>query len=124
MIRPRWQKVIADLWGNRTRSILVVASIAVGLFALGVMATIYAVSLDDMQRGYAAVNPTMINQMKDRILELHRRGKTILLVEHNMDVVMDISQRIVVLDHGQKIAEGPPEAIRRDPRVIEAYFGR
>ena len=72
----------------------------------------------------AAVNPTMINQMKDRILELHRRGKTILLVEHNMDVVMDISQRIVVLDHGQKIAEGPPEAIRRDPRVIEAYFGR
>ncbi len=54
MIRPRWQKVIADLWGNRTRSILVVASIAVGLFALGVIATIYAVSLDDMRRGYAA----------------------------------------------------------------------
>jgi ABC-type branched-subunit amino acid transport system ATPase component len=72
----------------------------------------------------AAVNPTMINQMKDHILGLHRQGKTVLLVEHNMDVVMDISQRIVVLDHGQKIAEGPPEAIRRDARVIEAYFGR
>jgi branched-chain amino acid transport system ATP-binding protein len=72
----------------------------------------------------AAVNPTMINQMKDHILALHRQGKTVLLVEHNMDVVMDISRRIVVLDHGQKIAEGPPEAIRRDPRVIEAYFGR
>ena len=72
----------------------------------------------------AAVNPTMINQMKDHILGLHRQGKTVLLVEHNMDVVMDISQRIVVLDHGQKIAEGPPEAIRRDSRVIEAYFGR
>jgi ABC-type branched-subunit amino acid transport system ATPase component len=71
----------------------------------------------------AAVNPTMINQMKTRILALHRAGKTVLLVEHNMDVVMDISQRVVVLDHGQKIAEGPPEAIRRDPRVIEAYFG-
>lgn len=60
MRRPRWQKVLADLWGNRTRSLLVVASIAVGLFALGVMAAIYAVSLEDLQRGYAAVNPANI----------------------------------------------------------------
>ena len=72
----------------------------------------------------AAVNPTMINQMKDHILALHQQGKTVLLVEHNMEVVMDISQRVVVLDHGQKIAEGSPEAIRRDSQVIEAYFGR
>jgi ABC-type branched-subunit amino acid transport system ATPase component len=72
----------------------------------------------------AAVNPTMINQMKEHIRTLHGQGKTVLLVEHNMDVVMDISQRVVVLDHGQKIAEGPPESIRRDPQVIEAYFGR
>ena len=72
----------------------------------------------------AAVNPTMINEMKGHIRRLHREGKTVLLVEHNMDVVMDISERVIVLDHGQKIAEGSPEAIRRDAKVIEAYFGR
>ena len=60
MRRPRWRKVIADLWSNRTRSLLVVASIAVGLFALGVMATIYFVAMQDMQRGYAAANPANI----------------------------------------------------------------
>jgi len=72
----------------------------------------------------AAINPTMIRQMMEHIRELNRQGMTIVLVEHNMEVVMDVSQRVVVLDHGQKIAEGPPDVIRRDPNVIEAYFGR
>ena len=60
MRRPRFQKVLSDLWSNRMRSLLVVASIAVGLFALGVMTTIYMVALGDMQRGYAAANPANI----------------------------------------------------------------
>ncbi len=64
----------------------------------------------------------------DQLIELVRRinemGTSVLVIEHNMPVVMQLCKRIVVLDHGIKIAEGSPEAIRNDPQVIEAYLGR
>ena len=72
----------------------------------------------------AGVSTSMVDQMKENILKQHSKGKTFLVVEHNMGVVMDISQRIVVLDHGKKIAEGLPKEIREDEGVREAYFGR
>jgi branched-chain amino acid transport system ATP-binding protein len=118
--------MLLDLIGLGARAEAPAGSLSYGqrkllAFAAALMPDPELILLDEPA---AAVNPTMINQMKEHIRTLHRQGTTVLLVEHNMDVVMDISQRVVVLDHGQKIAEGPPEAIRNDPQVIEAYFGR
>ena len=60
----------------------------------------------------AGVNTAMVDEMKQYIMQFNQQGKTFLIVEHNMGVVMDISQRIVVLDYGEKIAEGTPAEIR------------
>ena len=69
------------------------------------------------------VNPTLINDIKKLILELNASGKTFLVIEHNMDVIMDIGQRLYVLDYGELIAEGTSEEIRNNDKVLEAYFG-
>ncbi len=65
---------------------------------------------------------------KEELMALVRRlkaeGTTVLLVEHDMDVVMNLADHVVVMNHGQKLAEGTPDEVRRDPRVLEAYLGR
>ena len=72
----------------------------------------------------AGVNRTLLNDLLAAVARLRDEGRTILLVEHDMKVVMGLCETVFVLDHGEMIAEGPPGVIQADERVIEAYFGR
>ncbi|MBI5252903.1 MAG: ABC transporter ATP-binding protein [Euryarchaeota archaeon] len=76
-----------------------------------------------LDEALAGINPTMKLRLLELIRHLQKQGKTFLIIEHDMKAIMPLCEKLVVLDHGEKIAEGLPEDIQRNERVMEAYFG-
>jgi branched-chain amino acid transport system ATP-binding protein len=89
-------------------------------FAMALMPDPAFLMLDEPMAG---VNPVMVDRIARYIRELHAAGRTVLVIEHNLSVVLGLCKRLVVMDYGRLIAEGSPAQIRSDPAVIAAYFG-
>lgn len=113
------------LWGKRTEA---AGSLSYGqqklLALVGLLTMEPRPSLILLDEPMAGINPTLITTLVRLIRTYLERGRTFLIIEHDMGVMMDLCETMIVLDHGRKIAEGPPDAIRADPGVVEAYFGR
>lgn len=89
-------------------------------FAYILIADPQVILLDEPAGG---VNPTMINYLSERIRTLNERGVTFLVVEHNMEFVMSLCSKVMVMHRGTRIAEGTPAEVRSNPAVLEAYLG-
>jgi branched-chain amino acid transport system ATP-binding protein len=70
------------------------------------------------------MNPVEVGQLAVQLRAIRGDGVTIVLIEHNVRFVMSLADRVTVLDHGEKIFEGRPDEVQREPRVIDAYLGR
>jgi branched-chain amino acid transport system ATP-binding protein len=90
-------------------------------FGMALMPAPQVILLDEPLAG---VNPTMINALVGHIEALNARGHTFVVIEHNMEVVMSLCRRIIVLSQGEQIAEGTPAEVAHNPLVLDAYFGR
>jgi len=90
-------------------------------FAMALMSEPKMLLLDEPTAG---INPTLINGLMDRLQRVNQElGVTLLVIEHNMRVIMNLAEYIYCLAHGELLAEGPPDEIRNDQRVIDAYLG-
>jgi ABC-type branched-subunit amino acid transport system ATPase component len=110
---------LTELAGNKARE-LSFGQQKLLEFATVLMGRPKLVLLDEPTAG---VNPVMIDAMERRIRDLHRQGITFLIVEHEMSLVMRLCDPVIVLDHGTKLAEGPPADVRKNPVVLDAYLG-
>jgi branched-chain amino acid transport system ATP-binding protein len=132
MLRPRNDEDIdeaeelLEFVGLYAKRHLVAGSLSFGQqklleFAMALMNRPKMLLLDEPTAG---INPTLINGLLERLKRVNADlGITLFVIEHNMRVIMNLAEHIYCLAHGELLAEGPPEAIRNDRRVIDAYLG-
>lgn len=138
-----WQALMPRVWQAQERSLSRRAWDVLAFIGLDDLRDEYAGSLSGGQRKLlelarvlmmdpqlilldepmAGVNPTLARSLIDRIKGLNERGITFLIIEHDIDMIMNLCDHIVVMHHGSRLAAGDPETVRRDPRVLDAYLG-